>query len=260
VSWIPRSHNLPGFPGGVHGEDYLKALREQLAVHAAAPEVGRVEALRHDGEGFAARVGEAGIRARTVLLATGVAEIVPPIPHVAEAIRAGHVRICPICDGFEARGRSLAVIGQGDHAAREALFLRTWAAEVSLVLAPEDEPGAELAEALRAVGVTVLHAAPDRVTLTGDRAEIAAIDGTLHVFDLVYSAFGVTPQVKLARDLGPRLDPNGRLVVNEHQETSVPGLFAAGDIVRGLNQIAVAEGEAAVAATAIHNRLPRNPC
>lgn len=61
----------------------------------------------------------------------------------------------------------------------------------------------------------------------------------------------------LAKGLQARLDETGRLVVSEHQETSISGLYAAGDLVRGLNQISVASGEAVIAATAIHNRLPK---
>jgi thioredoxin reductase (NADPH) len=85
---------------------------------------------------------------------------------------------------------------------------------------------------------------------------LTAEDGRMHRFDAVYSAFGTTAQTQLARTLKARMDHEGRLLVNEHQETSVKGLFAAGDLVRGLNQISVANGEAAIAATAIHNQLP----
>ena len=105
-------------------------------------------------------------------------------------------------------------------------------------------------------------AAPiDRVRLEADGAihVLSIADGDERRFDTLYSAFGVTPQSALAIQAGARRDPDGRLVVDEHQQTSVDGLFAAGDLVRGLNQIGVAVGEAALAATAIHNRLPRRP-
>lgn len=260
ASWIPRSHNLPGFPQGVEGGALLAALRDQLAVYGVKPQSGRVEGLRRREQGFEAQVDGGWIAAKTVLLATGVAEIVAPIPHVAEAIRRGEVRVCPICDGFEAGGRSVAVMGRGAHAAREAIFLRTWARKVSLVLDPEDYLTAETAYAVAASGISVIRSTWDRVQLSPGSAMITAMDGQRHVVDLIYSAFGVTPQAKLARGVSANLDGDGRLTVSEHQETSVPGLFAAGDVVRGLNQIAVAEGEAAVAATTIHNRLPANPC
>ena len=75
-------------------------------------------------------------------------------------------------------------------------------------------------------------------------------------YDALYSALGCSSRSELAIRAGAAVNPkDGRLIVDEHQETTVKGLFAAGDVVRGLNQISTAEGEAAVAATAMHNRL-----
>jgi len=258
ASWIPRSHNVPGFPNGVGGADLLSALRQQLAVHAGVVESGEVEDVRRDAYGFTARIDGAPIAADMVLLATGVVETLPAVPHLAEAIRGGTVRICPICDGYEVRGRSVAVLGRGDHAAREALFLRTWTSDVTVVLSPDDRLSTDLYQALAAAGVSVLRAKLDSSMLGAHEVRLTTSEGDRRHFDLVYAAFGVTPQVELARKAGAKLDAEGCLLVDEHQETSVPGLFAIGDIVRGLSQIAVAEGEAAVGATAIHNRLARN--
>jgi thioredoxin reductase (NADPH) len=190
-----------------------------------------------------------------VLLATGVVETVPPNPGMAEAIKQGIVRVCPICDGHEARGRKVAVLGDGDHAAREALFLRTYALEVTVLLTGEVGLTPAVAAEVERAGVGVM--------MTGLASVVVQEDGVTaggDAFDLLYSAFGVTPQVKLAHALGVALDGDGRIKVGEHQETSAPGVFAAGDVVRGLNQIAVAEGEGAIAASAIHNRLPRTLC
>jgi thioredoxin reductase (NADPH) len=83
-------------------------------------------------------------------------------------------------------------------------------------------------------------------------------DGRRLAFDTIYSALGTEPRNALARQIGAELDgEDGRLVVDAHQQTTVDGLYAAGDIVAGLNQISVAMGQAAVAAAAIHNRLRR---
>ena len=76
-------------------------------------------------------------------------------------------------------------------------------------------------------------------------------------FDTVYSALGVEPRNALPRLLKARRSRDGRLKVNDHQETSVGGLYAAGDVVKGLNQLTVAMAEAAVAAVDIHNSLRR---
>lgn len=257
--WIPRSHNVPGFPEGVHGEDFLAALSRQAAQYGATLSGGRVTSLEPNAAGLWVQIGEERLLSRTAILATGVVEIVPPAPGMAEAIQNSVVRVCPICDGFEAQGRSVAVHGDGDHAAREALFLRTYAASVTLVLTPEGALSEESARALAEAGVRISRADPRAIAATAEGVEIGAEDGARR-FDLLYVAFGVTPQVKLARSLGVALDEDGRVKVSDTQETSVPGLYAAGDVVRGLNQISVAVGEAAIAATAVHNRLERNPC
>ena len=63
--------------------------------------------------------------AHTVILATGVKDEAPDLPHLARAVKRGLLRACPICDGYECTGKSIGVLGSGEHAAREALFLRT---------------------------------------------------------------------------------------------------------------------------------------
>ncbi len=261
ADWIPRSRNLPGFAQGLHGRTLLERLRDQANLYGVEVRSDRVQALRSlEAGGFEADVGDQGVRTSTVILATGVVETVPPIPGAVEAISRSLMRVCPICDGFETQGRKVAVLGADDHAAGEALFLRTWSADVSLVLTREATLSDERREALRQLGVTVFHTALESVSLGEDQVTAVCTEGGRpNHFDIIYAAFGVTPQSELARGLGARLDDSGRLVTGQHQETSVDGLYAAGDVVRGLNQISVAEGEAAVAATAIHNRLPRNP-
>ena len=259
--WIPKSRNLPGFAQGLHGETLLERLRDQVQAYGVEVRPHGVDALNtREGGGFEARIGGETFAATTVILATGVVETVPAIPGAVEAITRSLMRVCPICDGFEAQGKKVAVLGSGDHAAGEALFLRTWAADVSLILTRDAELSGERREALHSLGVKVFHTALESVSLAdNDVTAVCTEGGQPNHFDLIYSAFSVTPQTDLARRLGARLDETGRLYVGAHQETSVAGLYAAGDVVRGLNQISVAEGEAAVAATAIHNRLPPNP-
>ena len=94
------------------------------------------------------------------------------------------------------------------------------------------------------------------VTLDNDRlTALAFTDIGPVAFDALYSALGVRPRCGLAVQAGARLGEDGRLVVDDHQQTTVAGLYAAGDLVRGLNQISTAQGEAAIAATTLHKRL-----
>src|SRR5690606_39803819 len=97
---------------------------------------------------------------------------------------------------------------------------------------------------LARMGIELIRAPIDNVTLEGDRVTALSWGGALRAFDLVYSALGTSPNAGLAESLGARLGGDGRLVVDAHQKTSVDGLYAAGDVVRGLNQIAVAGAEA----------------
>lgn len=252
--WIPLSHNMPGFPSGVSGSDILRRMREQAEEFGAVIEPGRVERLTQDGNGFAAQVQGREIRARAVLLATGVVDHHPDLPGVERAVQRALVRICPICDGYEATDKAVAVIGHDDKGAREAAFLRTYSDRVTLIHVGPPE-ALTRREELDRLGVELILAPLEAVALQQDRVTALGWGGRTRAFDLVYSALGTSPNAELAQGLDARLAPDGRLEVDLHQASSVPGLYAAGDVVRGLNQIAVATAEAAVAATDIHNRL-----
>jgi thioredoxin reductase (NADPH) len=252
--WIPLSHNMPGFPSGITGDAILRRMTEQALEFGALVAPGRVEALTRDNDGFTARLDGRDVRARAVLLATGVIDHHPDLPGVERAIERSLVRICPICDGYEATGKAVAVIGEDDKGAREAAFLRTYSDRVTLIHTGAAEALGEESELTR-LGIELIRAPIDNVTLEGDRVTALGWGGAFRAFDLVYSALGTSPNADLARGLGVHVGEDGRLVVDAHQKTSVEGLYAAGDVVRGLNQIAVAGAEAAVAATAIHNAL-----
>ena len=252
--WIPVSHNMPGFPAGIGGSDILKRMREQAEEYGAVVMPGRVETLARDGDGFVAPVDGRAIHARAVLLATGVVDHHPDLPGVERAVQRSLVRVCPICDGYEATDKAVAVIGHSDKGAREAAFMRTYSDRVTLIhIGPADALSRR--DELDRLGVELILAPLEAVELEQDRVTALTWGGQTRAFDLVYSALGTSPNAELAQGLGARLSGDGRLEVDLHQTTSVPGLYAAGDVVRGLNQIAVATAEAAVAATDIHNRL-----
>ena len=254
ASWIPVSHNMPGFPDGISGPHILGRMREQAREYGAQIETGRVERLTHHGDGFIGRLNGRDVAVRAVLLATGVVDRHPDLPGVERAIQRSLVRICPICDGYEAVDKAVAVIGDNDRGVREAAFLRTYSDRVTLI---HTGPPGDLSdrEALQRLGIALVETPIENVGIEGDRVTALGWGGRFQAFDLVYSALGTAANATLAEALNADVDEDGRLRVNLHQATSVPGLYAAGDVVRGLNQIAVATAEAAVAATDIHNRL-----
>lgn len=252
--WIPVSHNMPGFPHGITGDAILKRMTEQASEYGAVVEAGKVERLARKGDGFSARLNGRDLLVRAVLLATGVVDHHPDLPGVERAIERSLVRICPVCDGYEAIEKAVAVIGDSDAGMREAAFLRTYSDRVTLIHTGPADALSERA-ALDRLGIELFETAIENVELEGDRVTALGRGGDVRAFDLVYSALGTSANANLAEAIGARCGEDGRLVVDSHQRTSISGLYAAGDVVHGLNQIAVATAEAALAATAIHNTL-----
>jgi len=254
---IPCTRNAVGFPDGISGRDLLTRMREHAARYGVATEAATVDGLATVGDGFRLNVESASVAARTVLLATGVVNHRPPMPDDLHdrAVAAGRLRYCPVCDGFEVTDRRVAVIGTGDHGTREALFLRSYTRDVTLVArdgAPDLDPECEAR--LDAAGVRRLGGPCRNWTLTDDDIAFETTDGRVEA-DSVYPALGSAIRSELAIGVGARASDGGCLEVDDHQRTSVAGLYAAGDVVRGLDQISHATGEAGVAATTIRNEL-----
>lgn len=252
--WIPESHNIPGFAKGIGGAALLREFTAQALTYGARIVRGSGQSLTPIAGGFALRTSEQALQARFVLLATGALDVLPDVQGAEDAMRRGLLRMCPICDGYEAIDRDIAVIGQDQHAQREAKFLQTYSARVSLVYL--GKRGAREARAqLAPCGIQVLEASAASLHFQGHSLEVTADDGSVRSFEVVYSALGCRARNALATAVGARTDKNEALLVSAHQETSVPGLYAAGDVVRGLSQVVVACAEAAIAATHMHNRL-----
>jgi thioredoxin reductase (NADPH) len=259
ASLIPVSHNYPGY-FGISGADLLVKLRAQAEQYGARHLAGRVRALAPDEEhSFVAETDGRQIRARTVILATGVLDESPQMPGLKSAVKSGALRYCPICDAYEATDQRIGVLGTVRSAAGKSLFLRTYSTNVTLLLteAPREEDASRL-DALRDGGIRLSRAVVRDVEKHDDRVIVELADGTSCELDVLYPALGCEVRSGLAARLGARTDETGYLVVDQHQRTGVPGLLAAGDIVSDLNQISVAVGHAAIAATAIHNELPYN--
>jgi thioredoxin reductase (NADPH) len=212
--------------------------------------------------GFLARLTPEGgqpieVFARRVLLATGSTDVEPNLPDLPDAIRRGLVRYCPICDGFEASDRRIAVIGRGAHGIGEAIFIaRTYSHDVTLLTLGEPmNLDAHQRDQLAQHSIKVVEEPVSAITVRGDRIEaMATMGGGELRFDTLYSALGLKHRSELAVALGADHDETGALLVDDHNQTSVKGLYAAGGAVRGLDQIVVAMGQAAIAATRIHNR------
>lgn len=262
ASWIPTSHNIPVFADGISGQEILLRQREHLARYGSEVTHGTVTTLRRVEGGFAASVEEAGgisreVRARRVLLATGADDVEPDLPNLPDAVRRGLVRYCPICDGYEARGKRIAVIGHGDRGLGEAVFVaRTYSRDVTLLtLGQGMHLDAGERERVEKHGIKVVHEPVTGLDVEDARiTRLRTASGDEHRFEVLYSALGLKLRSELALELGAEHDETGALLVDEHNRTTVPGLYAAGGVVRGLDQVVVAMGHGAMAATDIHNR------
>jgi thioredoxin reductase (NADPH) len=261
AAWIPVSHNLAGFPEGIAGTDLLGRMRVQAECFGAAIIRSRVQRLeRKPAGGFAAIMADGSCHeAERVLLATGTEDVPPPLdlPDREEAVQRGLLRYCPICDAYELRGRKLALAGTRRCRLQEALLLRGYTADLSLITLkhPWQLPDEERAT-LAAAGIKLIEAPARALVIDGDSIAVHTAVGGRHRFDSLYVALGLRARSELATALEAEHDEDGALAVGQHQQSSVPGLYAAGDVVQGLAQISVAMGQAAIAATAIHNSLP----
>ena len=256
--WIPTSHNCPGFPFGVAGPELLKKLRAQAEEYGVRIHAGRVVALERNTDGFDVVIADGQHwPACLVILATGIVDRMPDMAGLEDAIAHNVVRLCAVCDGYEASDEHIAVYAPADTAIRHALFLRTFSRRVTVVQSQPGESTPECAQAARNAKIQVL---PPSVALRHDGTccVFTLDDGSEHRFDTVYPVLGSDAQSTLAVSLGASVDDNDELRVDANQQTTVDGLYAIGDVVDVLNQISVAVGHAAIAATAIHNRLPRN--
>lgn len=255
---IPRTRNVPGFPDGIKGPELLARLQAQADRYAVPREEACIDTLQPlpDG-GFEARAGERRWHARYVILATGARDVEPEVEGLAAALQAGQVRYCPICDGFETQGQRVAVLGRGGHGLRESLFVAGFDNQVTW-LSMESQQDVDLPQLarLRECGVRIAESIPHAIRCGPDcGVEVTLQSGEVLQFDTMYPALGLVHACELATRLGARCRADGQLEVDDHMQTTVPGLYAAGDVAVDLNQISVATGHAAIAATAIHNRL-----
>ena len=259
AGWIPCTRNVSGFPDGIEGKELLERMREQACKYGAKIETEFVTKLELDKQAglFTATWGSGCATARSVLLATGVTNRRPPMDEQLHdaALARGLIRYCPICDGYEVTDKKVGVIGSDSHGVAEAVFIRSFTADVTLIapdkamrLKPEDQ------QKLKDAGIGCIDG-PTQAVATADDCIIVDTAEGHHAFDTIYPALGSDTHTQLAEMVGAELSGESCIKVDSHQRTSIPGLYAAGDVVIGLDQISHAMGEGGVAATTIRNDL-----
>ena len=258
---IPTSHNHAGFPEGISGKDLLQRMGEQAAKYGAEMRAGDVTHIAPNGADWRLTTPDGHVAARTVLFATGLDNRRPEMDEAVhrDALEAGKLRYCPVCDGWEAGGPGfgarIGVIGAESHGVSEALFLRTFTPHVTLFTLEECELHEKDRKDLAGHGVTWDPRPVASYDFSGARVRLCFADGDAAEVDTLYPALGSEPNIALMHALGLRTDGEDCVLIDRHQRLGVRGLYAAGDIVAGLDQISVAMGHAAVAAVTIHNDL-----
>ena len=243
-----KIENYYGFPEPVSGRELLERGR------AGAERLGvRFEEAEAVGLGFeetlTVETTAGKFAGDAVIIATGNPRVTPKIAGIAEL--EGHgVSYCAICDAFFYKGRDVAVLGSGEYALHEVEALLPVAGSVTL-FTNGTEPTAGFPEQVRIVTGKV-----KAVQGTEQVEGLLLENGTSYPAAGVFVAYGVAGSADLARKIGAETDRN-RIVVNERMETTIPGLYAAGDCTGGLLQVAKAVSDGAIAGTEAAKALRR---
>jgi thioredoxin reductase len=257
-----RARSLHGFLGhdGIAPSELLKRGRAEATRYGAQIIDRRVEQLASDGGCFRVLAAETYIT-RTVLLATGVHDVMPQIPGVTDFYGTS-VHHCPDCDGYEVRGKSVAVLGAGRRAIGLLKALSVWTEALTLLL--NGQPNLRSIEDRRSIESFGVRTIPTRVAAlqgdipTGRMNGIRFVGGEFLPCDAMFFDLGTAPASTLHRDIGCDTDARTQLIkVGRDQQTSVPGVYAAGDITPDSHMVIVAAAEGAMAALQIHKSLLR---
>ena len=260
--WTERVHGYLGSDPVPPGELLDRARRDLGAYPEVELHLGRVETVMRLEEGFQLGVGGREVRAAHLVLATGLTDELPDVEGFFDHYGADAFH-CVYCDGYETLGKRVVLLGWHQHVGEIAIQLLEWAAEVTVVTQGRDFQGATTS--LRRRSVSILR--DEAVALTGPRGRLRSVrlrSGATLECDFLFFFLSRKPTSELARQLGCRLDADGMVVTDEHGHTSVPGVFAAGDVTPGMQfvQMAAAKGAAAgiacarfVRATAARRRI-----
>lgn len=252
-TWQQINHNYLGFPGGIAARELRERGRQQLAEyeHVTCFE-HKIDQLRRDGAGFVA-AGQAGAwRAATVILCTGVIDHFPHFDGWEEYAGRG-MFWCVTCDGYASRNKQVVVLGNTNETAVEALQLGRFTDRLSLLTnSATYEIDHRFEERLHRAGIEVIHDKLEQVHgRDGMPQSLVTRGGRELELDHLFAVQGATPQTELAARLGVARTDAGYIEVDTEQRTSLPGLFAAGDVTRlHSHQISTAVHEGGQAASA----------
>jgi len=264
TDWID---NYPGFPKGIAGLEFSEDLRQQAERFGANIELGEVTKIVDEGKNKKLETTSGDIYAKAVLIATGSDYKKIGVPGEKEYYARG-VHYCATCDGAFYRDKHLVVVGGGNSAVQEAMFLTRFASKIDLLVRSDkmrasDVLQKELAEK-HADKITV-HFNTTTDEIVGEEGKgVVKVVGTDKTTgqkvdfptDGVFVFVGLSPNTEFLQGSAIELDAVGLVKSNQDLETTMPGVFVAGDVRSGSTmQIATAAGEGATAALRIREYL-----
>ena len=267
---VPMMQNYPGFES-ISGMELIQKMKAQSENYCEILENTVIDSIEKTEDGFHLKTkyspllmtedddGAKEFIAKSIILATGASHRHLNIPGEEEFLGRG-VAYCATCDGMFFIGKDVLMVGGGNSAAAESLYLKNLGCNVKLVHR-RDELRCEhhLQKALEENGIEVLW----NSTIEEIKGEMMVNSVTLlrdgveedYKTDAVFVAIGDDPSNDLAKDLGVALDEGGYIITDKKQATNVKGVYSAGDITGGVKQWIVACGEGAVAAISAYEDL-----
>jgi len=243
--------------------ELLQTAREQLLAYRTVSYLTTtVESAERvdDGSFLLQLVDGSELSTLRVVLATGVVDACPDLEGFAEHYGASAFH-CPACDGHEAENRDVVAYGWDERLVGFAASLLNWARSVTVLTSGRRFDGDEACRlVLRRHDIELVET--PAVRLLGERSRLDGVelaDGRVIPASLFFFSVAHSPRVELARALGCRIDDDGYVQIDEHGETSVPGVFAAGDVVPGLQLVQVAAAQGVVAGVAAALSLQGEP-
>lgn len=260
TDWVD---NYPGFPEGISGLDLGENLRKQAERFGSVIELGEVSSFEKKSDHILLSTTSGDVKAKAVLLATGSDYKRLGIPGENEYYGRG-VHFCATCDGAFYRDKRLVVVGGGNSAVQEAIFLTKFASKIDLLVRGDSFRASEVLqhELEKHSDVITVHfnTTTDEVVATDNRVtsvKVTKNGEASHIdTDGVFVFIGLLPNTKFLEGTGVELDEIGLIKTDAHLQTSIEGVFSAGDVRSGATmQIASAVGEGATAALRIREYL-----
>lgn len=263
TDWID---NYPGFAEGVAGMKLASQFQAQAERFGAEIEYGEVSTLQYNESDQVVEmvIDGAPVSAKAVLIATGSDYKKIGVPGEAEYYGRG-VHYCATCDGAFYRDQRLVVVGGGNSAVQEAIFLTRYASKIDLLVRSTIKASEVLQHELQKhleSGQIVLHLGTETDEIMVEDSKVTGVkvtkDGEQSVIDTdgVFVFVGLVPNTGFLKDSGVELDEIGLIKTDDKLRTSLPGVFASGDVRSGATmQIASAVGEGAEAALTIREYL-----